>query len=639
MTLTLTDLLNLETNVMAFSGVVGDGVHDDTAGIQVAIDAAAARAGTYTPGALAVEGWQPTVVFPAGKYLINDALVIGPYTRLKGLGQAVIIQANAAKDIIVSTDFRRNEFHNLTLYGGINQIELSMGTTSEPAMITIDHCGFYAGTGYAVYASQTSGGSRLHISNSWMVRCKQFLYNALDTARVSDTWIEPYDGYGANDTAQIVNYGQLALRGITGVPANTAYSTVRWIDNYNSVHISGGCRFGGEGGGIPIVYQMRSALAPSAAWATGTVYAVGDYVHGTTDLLRCIVAHTSTTGGAHPDPNVLYWRTGIVYVIGDWVTASGNIYECTVNHTSGPTHPTPPGNTTDWTYVTAASTDWQSVGSQPYAYATVGGAVTIRDSWISTGSDSRVDKGAVVFKAGPPNVLVIEGCAGVHGQAAFINTKQIGSGPTFTPLANLFSAMNVTYEPNMFISIKNNVGWSPALVTAALDGSSDEDRLRPWMENNSTFARGLTGSNIETRIPIKTYSAYAAGTPYQLTITPALLTFGTTSPSIILTARGSYLIKGYAKLDYNAATFAAVRTATLKFRRTNNTAADLANSTHAYKTGIVTTITETFIEVSFEVLYTTPNADDVIEIWGSLDVVPSAGSLDAAEAYIMAVRI
>jgi len=40
----------------------------------------------------------------------------------------------------------------------------------------------------------------------------------------------------------------------------------------------------------------------SDAWVTGTVYAVNDTVIVGTGTFRCIVAHTSTTGGSHPTP-------------------------------------------------------------------------------------------------------------------------------------------------------------------------------------------------------------------------------------------------------------------------------------------------------------------------------------------------
>ncbi len=140
--------------------------------------------------------------------------------------------------------------------------------------------------------------------------------------------------------------------------------------------------------------------------------------------------------------------------------------------------------------------------------------------------------------------------------------------------------------------------------------------------------------------PISTTTAYASGTAYSLTATPALLAFGTTSPSITLNSAGTYLLKAKVNLKYNGATFAANRTVTLKLRRTNNTAADITNSSTALTTGIVTLITETFAVVELpDVVYTTSNNNDIIEVWGSIDVVPTAGSLDAVEASIIAIKL
>jgi hypothetical protein len=134
-------------------------------------------------------------------------------------------------------------------------------------------------------------------------------------------------------------------------------------------------------------------------------------------------------------------------------------------------------------------------------------------------------------------------------------------------------------------------------------------------------------------------SVHAAGTAYSLTATPAKLDFGTTDPSFTLVNAGTYLLQARVRLDYNAATFAAVRTATLKLRRTNNTAADLTNGSVAAATQIVTTLSGTFIVRSWPVIYSTANNDDTIEIFGSLDVVPSAGSLDAVEASIIVTKL
>jgi len=137
-----------------------------------------------------------------------------------------------------------------------------------------------------------------------------------------------------------------------------------------------------------------------------------------------------------------------------------------------------------------------------------------------------------------------------------------------------------------------------------------------------------------------TLTVYAAGTAYALTTTAALLDFGTTDPSLTITQPGTYLLLGRVVLDYNAATFSASRVVTLKFRRTNNTAADLTNGTTTVDTDIITTITSTFGAFSLPpVIYTTSNENDIIQIFGDVAVAPSAGSLDAVAAEILAVRL
>lgn len=135
-------------------------------------------------------------------------------------------------------------------------------------------------------------------------------------------------------------------------------------------------------------------------------------------------------------------------------------------------------------------------------------------------------------------------------------------------------------------------------------------------------------------------SVYASGTAYSLTASSALLNFGTTDPSLTLATAGTYLLFARVRYDYNGATFAAVRTVTTKIRRTNNTAADLTNATGAWKTDIITTLTYTAALQNLPVVaYTTATAGDVIELWGVVSVVPTAGSLDAVEAEIVAIKI
>lgn len=156
------------------------------------------------------------------------------------------------------------------------------------------------------------------------------------------------------------------------------------------------------------------------------------------------------------------------------------------------------------------------------------------------------------------------------------------------------------------------------------------------MGNQSTFWNGWAWSN-DTN---ETISTYAAGTAYQLTATPVAIDFGTTDPAIILSEPGTYRICGFAVVDDNGATFSASRTATLKLRRTNNTAGDLTNGSVAVKTQIVTTVTGTLAVVYWEAAdYVTTNYGDAITIFGDISVAPSAGSLDVSQAFIKAFRV
>lgn len=135
-------------------------------------------------------------------------------------------------------------------------------------------------------------------------------------------------------------------------------------------------------------------------------------------------------------------------------------------------------------------------------------------------------------------------------------------------------------------------------------------------------------------------SVYAAGTAYSLTATPAAMTFGTTNPVLVLDKSGTYKIEGRAYAQYNGATYASNQTATVKLRRTNNTAADIANATTTAKLRVITTITDTVGVMPLPpVTYTTTNANDSITIFGSVSSTPAAGSVDISEASIFATLL
>lgn len=142
------------------------------------------------------------------------------------------------------------------------------------------------------------------------------------------------------------------------------------------------------------------------------------------------------------------------------------------------------------------------------------------------------------------------------------------------------------------------------------------------------------------QIPDTRFTSYAAGTAYSLTATPAQLNFGTTDPGITITRAGTYLIFARARVDLAGATFAAVKTATMKLRRVNNTAGDLTNASAALLLNIVTTLTGNVGHcVIPPVIYTTTNIDDQIQLFGSVSELPAVGTVDVTEAEIIAIPI
>lgn len=168
-------------------------------------------------------------------------------------------------------------------------------------------------------------------------------------------------------------------------------------------------------------------------------------------------------------------------------------------------------------------------------------------------------------------------------------------------------------------------GTIPSPITIADGGTNSA---------TATLARAALG------IGGASLSVYAAGTAYQLTATAALLNFGTTDPTLVITSAGTWLLLARVRVDYTGATFAAPRTVTMKLRRTNNTAADLADSSGQFLTDIITTLTYTAQITDLQpIIYVTTNANDSINIFGDVSVVPTAGSIDAVEASIVAIKL
>lgn len=205
-----------------------------------------------------------------------------------------------------------------------------------------------------------------------------------------------------------------------------------------------------------------------------------------------------------------------------------------------------------------------------------------------------------------------DGSAFVTGASLFVTTREVFTG-TARGSQFEFRAVAVGATAQSFIATLNAEAWN---LTAGC-----EYRLN-----------GVALHNPRT--------VYATGTVYTLTATSAAVDFGTTDPIITVNAVGTYRIKARVKVALNGASFAANRTLTVKLRRTNNTPADLANSSTTWIVPIMTTITNTLAVIELpEVLYTTAATTDTIQLFADISVLPTAGSISIDEASIVAVRL
>jgi hypothetical protein len=189
------------------------------------------------------------------------------------------------------------------------------------------------------------------------------------------------------------------------------------------------------------------------------------------------------------------------------------------------------------------------------------------------------------------------------------------------------------------------------IVAAIVDGTHVSVVYPAWEANTSagnTISAGTAvvpsgwqpaATALPTTDPV---TKYGSGTAHTITGAAfAAVVFGTSgTQEITLTTAGTWLITARARVDYVAATFAAVRTVSIKTRRTNNTAGDVANSASAFKTQIITTLTFTALDLVVPaVTYATANVNDVLQMQVAIDTDPTAGSIQIVEADIVAVYL
>lgn len=181
----------------------------------------------------------------------------------------------------------------------------------------------------------------------------------------------------------------------------------------------------------------------------------------------------------------------------------------------------------------------------------------------------------------------------------------------------------------------------PASGTAAVWSDGTTGRLN---YRTGTASEGAGGTK---SIHNRYVTTYGNGTSYTYTTTQALVNYGTTPLSVVIPSAGTWKLEWRAYTNFSGATYAAVRSLRHDFRRTNNTPAFLTDPVSGlacrfdWDMPIVTTVTRSIENSTGSCIYVTSNSDDIIQIWGLVNVLPSAGSVIsvAVGSYLQAVRL
>jgi hypothetical protein len=134
-------------------------------------------------------------------------------------------------------------------------------------------------------------------------------------------------------------------------------------------------------------------------------------------------------------------------------------------------------------------------------------------------------------------------------------------------------------------------------------------------------------------------TSYFSGAVYTVTNSSAEVKLNGNSQPVIIDVAGKYLLRAWVKIDLSGATFAATRTLTIKLRRLNNTAADVANAVLTFTVPITTTLSETLAFIDLPGVQYTGTATDQIAMFADINIVPSAGSIVISAGGITAMRI
>lgn len=255
-------------------GAVGNGQVDDTKAIQKAFDAAAKSVrgfrsyGKYPASSYFGSG--PTVVFPHGVYKITSTINVSGFVNMSGSNTTAVLKwAGAENGLMFQINAYRNRIEKLVFLGGGVQV-LVTNRNLDKTMVTIRDCQFLYASEMAVKLEPPRGISHLSCQSliegclfSKNFRCVQ---NFGDLMEIRNCWVDQTQPNMADGAAFINRYGTMRLSFCCLTPSANPpkgqdyYHNARWVDNYDRFEADS-VRFGGEGGGIPAVYNYAKAAA------------------------------------------------------------------------------------------------------------------------------------------------------------------------------------------------------------------------------------------------------------------------------------------------------------------------------------------------------------------------------------------
>lgn len=204
--------------------------------------------------------------------------------------------------------------------------------------------------------------------------------------------------------------------------------------------------------------------------------------------------------------------------------------------------------------------------------------------------------------------------------------------------------MSTPGVPGKSVNLGNDVKWTGGGNSIQLGGGSDggagggtagtvtiSGNAAVGGQNGNMFSISNLDWNTDAKTGIVQYNRTSTDT---LTATSTQL-----GSYVELPMPGVYLLFGHVNVQFAGATFATSRTMTFKYRRINNTAADVSSPALTLPTQITSAQTRSLGSCMMPLgIYVTPRSGDRIAIFGDVSVVPTAGNAEVTGLSITSFK-